>query len=248
MNFYAIVIGTELLNGRREDLNTPFLKHELTKRHWKLEAVFTISDQVEIIKKTLEIVKHDPKGVLFCFGGIGSTPDDYTRACAASVFSGGKLEYQSDALAIINRRFTNPSDQIKEMVNFPVGAQLLSNPINEIPGFYLEDRFFFTPGFPSMAQPMIIEALDRFFPVGKEEFRRTLTAFVNEGKVMEIMEQLPSTVTLSSLPDTVEFGKSVSISLSGYDKDEVEKWFLFFADELKKREIEYKEGDLQSGI
>jgi molybdopterin-biosynthesis enzyme MoeA-like protein len=49
------------------------------------------------------------------------------------------------------------------MAYLPINAKLLKNVVNDVAGFYLEDRFFFTPGFPSMSQSMVLEALDRHY-------------------------------------------------------------------------------------
>ncbi|MCD6190648.1 MAG: competence/damage-inducible protein A, partial [Sulfurimonas sp.] len=83
MNFYALIIGTEILNARREDKHFIFLRDELSKYGHELFASFIVKDDVELIGKCFELIKNDEKSVLFSFGGIGSTPDDLTREISA---------------------------------------------------------------------------------------------------------------------------------------------------------------------
>ena len=86
MNFYAIIIGTEILNGRREDKHFEFLKNKLAEYGHELFASFLIKDDRELIKRTFQTVQEDKNSALFSFGGIGSTPDDLTREIASEVF------------------------------------------------------------------------------------------------------------------------------------------------------------------
>ncbi|MGE4294429.1 MAG: competence/damage-inducible protein A [Campylobacterales bacterium] len=240
MRFYAVVIGTELLNGRRHDSHVPFLTQTLNARDWELAGVFTIADKPGLIEAVYELVSRDEEAVMFSFGGIGATPDDYTRQCAANVFTGGRLEVHSEGLALLESRFGEVSPMRREMVNFPIGAQLLQNPVNNIPGFFLFKRFFFVPGFPEMAHPMVCEALDRFYPLGERKFRLTLTAQTGEGDLVALMRRLPESIELSSLPETHGGRRRTVISLSGYDQKTVQQGFEFFQAGLKAQGVAYE--------
>ena len=164
-NFYSVIIGTELLNGRRKDSHFEFLNSELIKRGWSHKASFIIKDDPKFIEDVFKLIKSDKDSVMFSFGGIGATPDDYTRECAANVFTDGKMEINEGAKQAIIDRFKEEAYPNRiNMANLPINAKLLFNPITNVPGFYLEDRFFFVPGFPQMARPMILEALDKHYP------------------------------------------------------------------------------------
>ena len=78
-NFYSVIIGTELLNGRRNDAHFSFINTELIKRGWEQKANFVIEDKPSFIEDVFSLIYKDKNSVLFCFGGIGSTPDDYTN-------------------------------------------------------------------------------------------------------------------------------------------------------------------------
>jgi molybdopterin-biosynthesis enzyme MoeA-like protein len=125
------------------------------------------------------------------------------------------------------------------MADLPAGAELLFNPVTNIPGFYLEKRFFFVPGFPSMAHPMILEALDKLYPQTKVKHRLSLKAFCSENDIIETMEKIPSSIDCSSLPQIQGDKRAVVISVASYEKDESEKYFQRFIDFLKQRSIKY---------
>lgn len=94
-NFYSVIIGTELLNGRRNDAHFAFINRELRKRGWEQKANFVIVDKPEFIEDIFALIKKDTNAVLFCFGGIGSTPDDYTQVCASNSFTNSKMQYHT---------------------------------------------------------------------------------------------------------------------------------------------------------
>ncbi|WP_051430047.1 molybdopterin-binding protein [Lebetimonas sp. JH292] len=86
MNIFQVIIGTEILNARREDKHFKFLRDELIKRGYELKASFIIKDDPLLIKNIFNFIKKTSNSYLFCYGGIGATPDDYTRNLAAEVF------------------------------------------------------------------------------------------------------------------------------------------------------------------
>ena len=70
VNFYSVIIGTELLNGRRKDVHFAFLNQELLKRGWEHKASFVIEDDKELMLKIFNLIKSDEHSVMFCFGEI----------------------------------------------------------------------------------------------------------------------------------------------------------------------------------
>jgi len=240
VNFYSVIIGTELLNGRRKDAHFSFLNNELLKRGWEQKASFVIKDEPPFIEAIFTLIKNDPDAVLFSFGGIGSTPDDYTRRCAANIFTDGKMEVNKNALACILEQFGEESYPHRiHMADLPLDAKQLKNVINNVPGFSLEGKYFFTPGFPSMSQSMVIEALDTFFPKNKEKFRYFLKADCSENDLIDIMKQIPSKIDFSSLPHLEGDKRTVVISVGSYEKDEAKKYFNLFVDLLNEKSIRF---------
>ena len=243
-NFYAVIIGTEILNGRREDKHFTFLRSELLKRGYELKASFLVEDDPDLMEKVYKLVKSDPKSVLFSFGGIGATPDDYTRAVAAKVFSDGKLYLHDKAKKLIECQFgENAYPHRINMAKLPKNAGLLPNPVNNVPGFFLEKRFFFVPGFPQMAHPMVRYALDRFFPSLNQKYRYTICVEASENDLMDIMKRIPKDVEFSSLPQMKD-GKYLDvISIASCKDDEAKKWIEFFKSETAKKGFRFSEGE-----
>jgi len=240
MNFYSVIIGTELLNGRRIDAHFSFLNKELLKRGWEQKASFVIKDEPPFVEDIFRLIKSDPEAVMFCFGGIGATPDDYTRQCAANVFTDGKMEQNKIALECILEQFKEDAYPHRiNMAQLPLNTKQLKNIVNNVPGFSLEDRYFFTPGFPSMSQSMVIEALDRYFPQNKEKYRYFLKADCSENDLIDIMKQIPQEIDFSSLPQIKDDKRSVVISVGSYDKIEAKKYFRLFEDLLIEKQISF---------
>jgi len=231
-NFYSVIIGTELLNGRRKDAHFAFLNQQLLSRGWEQKASFVIADDTNLMENIFNLIKSDPNSVMFCFGGIGATPDDYTRAVAANVFTNGKMEFHEEAKNRIINQFAQEAYPHRiNMAHLPINAKLLTNVVNNVAGFYLEDRFFFTPGFPSMSQAMVIEALDKCYAKSDiQKYRKVMTINASENDLIDTMKKIPENIDLSSLPKILGDKRKVVISLAGYDKDEVEKYFQLFVD------------------
>ena len=49
------------------------------------------------------------------------------------------------------------------MAELPKGATLLENPVNKMPAFALDERYYFMPGFPEMSHPMVEEILTNLY-------------------------------------------------------------------------------------
>lgn len=239
MNFYAIIIGTEILNGRRIDRHFEFLKKELNKYGHTLTASFIIKDDKELMIKAYNLIQKDKDSILFSFGGIGSTPDDLTRTVAAEVFTSKKLiRHKTFEKNIIDRFGEKAYPHRIHMSDLPDGSDLLFNPVNNMSGFSLQDKYFFTPGFPEMSHPMISSVIKKFFNQKVKEYRLTLVAQTSEDSLIDIMKQVPKSIELSSLPmlsNTKNKKITVEISLCGNEKLDVQKYFNLFIKHLTEQ-------------
>lgn len=240
MNFYACIIGSEILNGRRVDKHFEFLKNELQKYGHDLFASFVIKDDENLIKKIYKLIKDDEQSVMFSFGGIGATPDDLTRTIAAEIFTSQPLERHKRFERDIIERFGEEAYPHRiHMADLPQNSELLFNPINNMSGFSLEGRYFFTPGFPQMSHPMVSSVIEKLFSKSIQKYRLTLLAQTSENTLITLMKQLPADIELSSLPILNDGKVSVEISLCGVDKLYVEKQFGLFTKFLKESNIIY---------
>ena len=169
--FRLLIIGDEILSGRRQDKHFPHIVQLLSQRGLALSSAEIISDNREDIVRTLTR-SFDSDDIVFCCGGIGATPDDQTRQAAAAALD-LPLELHPEAARLIAGRcaqmaqrgqgtadMSDPENQQRlQMGVFPQGAQIVPNTYNDIPGFFIREHTF-VPGFPVMAWPMIEWMLD----------------------------------------------------------------------------------------
>lgn len=149
----ALIIGEEIIRGKRQDKHFGKLIELLAARGLALSWCEYLGDDPGRITATLArtLATQD---IVFSFGGIGATPDDHTRACAAAA-AGVELHLHPEAEAEIRGRFgADTTPHRLAMGEFPRGSSIIPNPFNRIPGFSLGDHHF-VPGFPVMAWPMV---------------------------------------------------------------------------------------------
>lgn len=172
--FGLIVIGDEILSGRRQDKHLSTLIELLNERGLSLSWAKYVADDPEQITATFKD-SFASGDVVFSTGGIGATPDDHTRQCAALAL-GSKIELHPTAKELITGRIrsTAEGDPVKADLNtpenqhrfkmgeFPIGSDIIPNPYNQIPGFSIREHYF-VPGFPVMAAPMMAWCLDNYY-------------------------------------------------------------------------------------
>ncbi len=218
MNIGLIVVGDEILSGKREDKHLPKVIALLAARGLALAWARYVGDDRERITEALS---HAFAGgdLVFSTGGIGATPDDHTRQCAGAAL-GRALELHPEAKALILERMRDVAreqglpyeperpDNVHRlnMGVFPQGASLIPNPYNKIPGFSV-GHVHFVPGFPVMAWPMIEWVLDQRYAHlhgGGRTVERSVVVFGSmEATLTPLMEDIEARfpgVKVFSLP------------------------------------------------
>jgi molybdopterin-biosynthesis enzyme MoeA-like protein len=194
MKFGAIIIGDEILSGKRQDKHMPKLIELLAARGLELGWCQYLGDDPDLITGTLRRTLGSGEAV-FSFGGIGATPDDHTRQCAAEA-AGVELRLHPEAEAEIRARFAdNPqgvTPQRLAMGEFPVGSEIIPNPYNRIPGFTFRGHHF-VPGFPQMAWPMVGWVLDTHYAHAHAPGRVAESSIIvreaGESQLIELMKR-----------------------------------------------------------
>lgn len=212
MNFGALIIGDEILSGKRVDAHFRKIASLLGERGLRLSWVQYLGDERARIAEALRR-SFAAGDVVFSFGGIGNTPDDHTRQAAAAALGVG-LELHAEAFEELKIRFAGEevTDRRKLLVTFPQGVKMIPNPFNRIAGFMANEHYF-VPGFPQMAHPMIEWALDTFYQGEFQPVTDTIekaflltgpTAY--ESALLDLMERIVAaypTLRLFSLPSLV---------------------------------------------
>jgi len=160
--FGAVIIGDEILSGKRQDKHFEKIASLLAERGLRLSWVEYLGDERARLAATFKRTMA-AGDVVFSCGGIGNTPDDHTRQAVAAAL-GVDLELHAAGYEELKARFAGEeiSEQRRQLVTFPAGVAIIPNPFNRIPGFMVNDHYF-VPGFPQMAHPMIEWALDTFY-------------------------------------------------------------------------------------
>lgn len=190
MQFGTIIIGDEILSGKRQDKHMAKAIATLGARGLQLAWCEYLGDEPDLITSTLKRTMAS-QDTVFCFGGIGATPDDHTRACAAAA-AGVELRLHPDAENEIRARFgAEVTPRRLMMGEFPVGSEIIPNPHNRIPGFSL-GRHHFLPGFPEMAWPMMAWVLDTRYgelhAPGQIDERSIIVRGCGESQLIDLMQ------------------------------------------------------------
>jgi molybdopterin-biosynthesis enzyme MoeA-like protein len=216
--FGAFIIGDELLVGKREDKHLGFLIGALAKRGLRLAWAQYLGDDAARLTASLAR-SFASQELVFSFGGIGATPDDHTRQCAAAAL-GVALKLHPDAEREIRARFGGEATpQRLQMGEFPEGASIIPNPVNRIPGFSVRDHHF-VPGFPQMAWPMVEWVLDSRYAdlFGKERWAEESILVYEAGEsqlipAMQAVEAAFKGVKVFSLPSMGADGSRIHCEL-----------------------------------
>ena len=235
MQFGLIIVGDEILSGKRADKHLPKFIELLHARGLQLDYAEYVGDSPDRITATLKRA-FDSGDVVFSTGGIGATPDDHTRQCAAKAL-GVALALHPRAEALIRERMQDTAkeqgtvyepdrpDNIHRlnMGMFPVGAQIIPNPYNKIPGFTC-GTVHFVPGFPVMAWPMMECVLDTQYAHLHQKATWIEKSVIVFGAMeaaltplMEDIERLHTGVKVFSLPsvDHPQYGRHIELGVKG---------------------------------
>ncbi len=218
MGIGGIVIGDEIIRGKRDDKHMKKLIELVGARGMRIDWCEYIGDSRDRITATLKRSMASTD-IVISFGGIGATPDDHTRQCAAAA-AGVSLQLHPDAEREIRGRFGDDITPLRlRMGEFPQGASIIPNPYNRIPGFSIGDHHF-VPGFPVMAWPMVEWVLDtryrHLFHQVPEADDSVIVYDSAESTLTPLMEDVEAKFTglkVYSLPSMGQAGKRRHIEL-----------------------------------
>ena len=235
MNIGLIIVGDEILSGKRQDKHLAKVIELLAARGLMLSWARYVGDERPRITAALQDAFASGE-LVFSTGGIGATPDDHTRQCAAAAL-GLPLVLHPEAKALILERMRDiaaeqgvpfepdRADNVHRlnMGVFPAGASIVPNPYNKIPGFSC-GHVHFVPGFPVMAWPMIEWVLDRRYADlhgGARTLERSVIVYgAMEASLTPLMEDVEARfpgVRVFSLPsmDHPEWGRHIELGVKG---------------------------------
>jgi molybdopterin-biosynthesis enzyme MoeA-like protein len=233
MKFGVIIIGDEIMSGKRQDKHLPKFIELLSERGLMLSWARYVGDDRGLITQALRDA-FASGDVVFSCGGIGATPDDHTRQCAAAAL-GVELALHPQARDLILERMRDVAleqgkpfePDLPENVHrlnmgvFPAGASIIPNPYNKIAGFTV-GQVHFVPGFPVMAWPMMAWVLDQLYAHlqgGARSMERSVIVYgAMEASLTPLMEDIEARfdgVKVFSLPsvDHPEHGRHIELGV-----------------------------------
>ncbi|AVQ84242.1 competence/damage-inducible protein A [Variovorax sp. PMC12] len=233
--FGLIVVGDEILSGKRADKHMAKVIELLAARGLQLSWTEYVGDEPARITAALQRA-FASGDIVFSTGGIGATPDDHTRQCAAKAL-GVPLALHPEAELLIRERMQDTAreqgvpyepdraDNVHRlnMGVFPQGATLILNPYNKIPGFSV-GHVHFVPGFPVMAWPMIESVLDAryadLFTRNAVAEKSVIVFGAMEATLTPLMQAIEDThtgVKVFSLPsvDHPQYGRHIELGVKG---------------------------------
>lgn len=239
-SFGLIVIGDEILFGQRQDRHLAHFRQLLAGRGLKLARCWLLPDEAETLTDHLRFSMRSPEPTFVC-GGIGATPDDLTRPCAAAA-AGVALARHPEAVSLIEGRYGEATYPTRvRMAELPAGCALIPNPHNQIPGFSIKGHHFL-PGFPEMAWPMADWVLGHLYPDPSTPIVEASLQVLEtpESTLVPVMEAFAGRFPGLKLYSLPRLGKEGFIELGLRGRGEIDRALTALAEALEAAEIPYR--------
>jgi molybdenum cofactor synthesis domain-containing protein len=171
-----IIIGNEVLSGKTQDTNSPFLCRELRALGVEVRRISVIPDEVELIGE--EVASFSSQwDFAFTTGGVGPTHDDVTIEGVAHGFGVKVVSHPDLEKRLRERHRENINEARLRMAHVPEGAELFWEGPLYAPVVKFRNVYIF-PGIPKILQER--------FQIIKERFRElpfiSRVVYVKEGE------------------------------------------------------------------
>lgn len=228
-NAVLITIGDEILSGNTIDTNSNFIATELKAIGIAVKQIFTISDDIDVVKATLSDA-FKLGDVVITTGGLGPTRDDKTKKAFAAFFDDQLINdentYQHLSDYLLKRDRQHLLELNRSQADVLSRARVFQNDFGTAPCQMIEDNgklVFSLPGVPYEVKPLI---KDKIIPFLKNKFDldsifTRIVSVVNmpesilAAKISDWEDQLPAHISLSYLP----IGTRVKLRLTANGSD-----------------------------
>jgi molybdenum cofactor synthesis domain-containing protein len=175
----VLIIGNEILSGRIQDANLPWLAGRLVELGIRLREARVVADvEGEIVAAVRALSERYT--YVFTTGGIGPTHDDITADSIAKAFGRRVIEDPEAARRLTERYGTgNLTPSRLRMARIPEGAALVDNIVSAAPGFRV-DNVFVMAGVPAIMRAMF-DWLAPSLVGGARMLQRTVNCALGEG-------------------------------------------------------------------
>jgi len=213
-NAVLITIGDEILSGNTIDTNSNFIATELKNIGIKVSQIFTISDEIETIKNTIQSA-FEMGDLIITTGGLGPTRDDKTKKAIAEFFNDeialDEVTFNHLKAYMEKRGRLEILERNREQAFVPTKSTVFQNHFGTAPCMMMEQNgklLFTLPGVPYEVKPLI---KDQIVPYLQEKFnlnyistRIVSVVGIPESILADTIEDwelaLPDNMALSYLP------------------------------------------------
>jgi molybdenum cofactor synthesis domain-containing protein len=154
-----VVIGDEILSGKTDDTNTPFLLSELRALGVAVRRVTIVPDDVDTIASELRRVAPTVDHVLTT-GGVGPTHDDVTIEAVARAFDRPVVR-STEIVAAMEMLWKPVRAPHLRMADIPEGSELVYGEGVRFPLVRVENVYLF-PGVPEILRQKFGAIRERF--------------------------------------------------------------------------------------
>ncbi|MGH7409650.1 MAG: competence/damage-inducible protein A [Candidatus Methylomirabilis sp.] len=221
-----LIIGNEILSGKVQDANSPYLCRELRALGVEVKRIAVIPDDVDVIAAEAASFT-DAFDIVITTGGVGPTHDDVTIEGIAKGL-GRPVVTHPDLERLVQQLYADKVNTPHlRLALVPEGAELFGQPDVVFPVVVIKNIYVF-PGVP--------EILRQKFDVIKERFRDTpfhlkkVFVTTGEGSIAEhlnaVIRAYPD-LLLGSYPEYHNPEYRVSLTLESKDPAYLDKAFDF---------------------
>lgn len=219
-----LIIGNEILTGKIQDENTPYLLRELRRQGVDVPRVHVIPDVISEIANDVRLFSQSYDYVLTS-GGVGPTHDDVTMDGVAAAF-GLPLVQHEEMLAMLRGalRGKEPNDSHLKMCALPAGATLIAAKDLWFPLVQVRNVFVF-PGIPRLLQAKF-ESARELFKGSPIYLRRVYVSLIESDLAADLNAVVAEfeTVSFGSYPrTTAEADYMTLLTLESRDRDFAER-------------------------
>jgi molybdopterin-biosynthesis enzyme MoeA-like protein len=144
----ALIIGNEILTGKIQENNLGYLGQELFKLGITLERAVVCRDDVGVIVRDLNELRHS-HDMVFTSGGVGPTHDDVTLPAIARAFDRQLVRAPQIEKLIRDYHGARVTEEHLRMADVPEGARLIASEDVPWPTVAIENVYIF-PGIPEI--------------------------------------------------------------------------------------------------
>ena len=232
MKAVLITIGDEILSGNTVDTNSNFIAGELKKIGIPVVQIFTVSDEIESIKNSLDAALK-LGDLVIATGGLGPTKDDKTKTAFKEFFN-DEIILDSETFDHLKKYFEKRNRGHLLELNKPQAevlskASVFQNENGSAPCQMIQENgkiVISLPGVPYEVKPLI---KDKIIPFLAQKFSlnhivtHTISVVgIPESLLSEQIESwelaLPNDISLSYLP----VGNRIKLRLTAQGKSEEE--------------------------